>query len=152
VVYGTPTILCVDDQTTNLQIRVLLLEQFGCATLTAPDHKTALHRVSEHPIDLVLIDYHLANGETGEQVAKDIRVMSPGTPLIMLTGDTKLPDSAYECVDEVLIKGSSSPAALLELIQRLLPEADLRHPKPMLVTAPNHRSAGEDGDGSTKAS
>ena len=65
-----PTILCVDDLEENLRIRALLLQQFGCETLTAHDHTTAIRIAADNPIDLVLIDYHLANGETGEQDAR----------------------------------------------------------------------------------
>jgi len=42
-----------------------------------------------------------------------------------LTGDPQLPRSAAEVVDAVLIKGQSSPAALFDLIERLLPNATL---------------------------
>ena len=116
-----PTILCVDDQEVNLRVRVLMLQQFGCNTLTAHDHTSSIRMATENSIDLALIDYHLENGETGEQVAQDMRVLKPRTPLVMLTGDVRLPDCAIECVDAVLTKGSSSPAELFEIIQRLVP-------------------------------
>src|SRR3954462_8312686 len=117
-----PIILCVDDQPSNLQIRAMMLEQFGCSVGTATDHRSALHAVSEGPFDLAIVDYHLANGETGEEVARDIRVMNPQMPIIMLTGDSRLPQSACDVVDEVIIKGASNPGALFDLIQKLLPD------------------------------
>jgi CheY-like chemotaxis protein len=125
---GKPTILCVDDLEANLQIRVLLLQQFGCHTVTASDGNGAMRIAADEAIDLAVIDYHLANGETGEQLARNIRALKPNVPLIMLTGDMHLPDTACECVDAVLTKGLSSPAELLDLIQRLLPQAEL-HPR-----------------------
>lgn len=133
---GKPTILCVDDQILNLQIRAMMLEQFGCRALTAPDHQSALRAISEEEVDLVVIDYHLANGETGEEVARDVRVMRPQLPLIMLTGDSRLPQSACDCVDEVIIKGASDPRALFDLIQKLLPDAELRPRRTLLVSGP----------------
>ncbi|HEY1732582.1 MAG TPA: response regulator [Terriglobales bacterium] len=123
-----PTILCVDDQAGNLRIRATMLEQFGCTAVTATDHRSALQLTSEMPVDLVVIDYHLARGESGEQIARDLRVMFPRLPLIMLTGDWKPPQSAVDSVDAVLIKGMSDPHALLDLIRKLLPEAGLRGP------------------------
>ena len=108
-----PTILCVDDMEERLRIRVLLLQQSGCETLRTQSI-------------LALIDYHLANRETGEQVARDVRVLKPHIPLVMLTGDVHLPDHACQCVDAVLTKGSSSPAELLDIIQQLIPDAQLR--------------------------
>lgn len=114
----------------------MMLEQFGCIVVTATDHRSALQLPSEMAVDLAVIDYHLARGETGEQIARDLRVMFPRLPLIMLTGDCKLPQSAVESVDAVLIKGSSGPTALLELIGKLLPQAGLRPPSPRETTAP----------------
>lgn len=118
----------------------MMLEQFGCDTIAVLDHQSALRAVAENTVDLMLIDYHLAGGETGEQVARDVRVIRPQIPLIMLTGDSSVPPSAAESVDAVLIKGSSDPGALLELIQKLLPESDIRPRRPMLVADPPPKS------------
>lgn len=98
---GKPKILCVDDKIDNLRIRAMLLAQFGCETITACDHTSALRACTENSIDLALIDYHLERGETGDVLAHDIRVMYPKLPLIMLTGDPQLPDGAAETVDAV---------------------------------------------------
>lgn len=136
-----PRILCIDDRIENLRIRAMLLEQFGCETIAVQDHQSALKAVSEDNIDLLLIDYHLAGGETGEDIARDVRVMRPAIPLVMLTGDSKLPDSACECVDAVLIKGISNPGTLLETVQKLLPDAELRPRRPMLVPEPQTKPA-----------
>lgn len=136
-----PVILCIDDQTDNLKIRTTLLELFGCTTIAVPDHHSALRAVTEQHVDLLLIDYHLAAGETGEDIARDVRVMRPDLPLIMLTGDTKVPDSARDSVDAVLLKGASDPKTLLDTIEGLLPGAKLR-PRPVrsnFVT--NHRAS-----------
>jgi CheY-like chemotaxis protein len=133
---GEPRILCVDDREENLQIRAQLLQQFGCETLTATNASAAIRVAADEPIDLVLIDYHLANGETGEQVARDVRVLKPHLPLVMLTGDVYLPESACECVDAVVTKGVSSPRELFAIIQRLLPDAKLRPLRPMLIPEP----------------
>ena len=142
---GQPTILCVDDMEENLRIRAQLLQQFGCHTITAHDAAAAIRIAADEPIDLVLIDYHLANGETGEQVARDVRVLKPHVPLVMLTGDSQLPAGACECVDAVLAKGVGSPADLLNIIQQLLPEAELRPRRPMLIPEPSSKRRAHDG-------
>lgn len=121
-----PVILCIDDQAENLKIRTMLLEIFGFATIAVCDHHSALRAVTDQRVDLLLIDYHLANGETGEEIARDVRVMRPDLPLIMLTGDSRLPESARQCVDAVLVKGASDPRELRETIHRLLPGANKR--------------------------
>lgn len=135
-----PAVLCVDDQAPNLRIRIMLLEQFGCTAVPADGHHTALRAVAERDFDLVIIDYHLANGETGEELARDLRVMHPQLPLVMLTGDVSLPASAREVVDAVLIKGASNPGALFELIERLVPDAALVPRKTMLVGNPSKKA------------
>jgi len=43
-----PTILCVDDLEENLRIRLLLLRHFGCDTLTAHDHSTAIRAATDN--------------------------------------------------------------------------------------------------------
>jgi len=121
-----PTVLCVDDQPVNLQIRTMLLEQFGCEAIGVEDQQSALRLLSDKDVDVMVIDYHLALGASGEELARDARVMRPGIKLIMLTGDSKLPDSARTCVDAVLIKGVSNPSMLLDLIEELIPGAELR--------------------------
>lgn len=136
-----PTILCVDDQSGNLRVRAMMLEQFGFVAITATDHRSALQKASAMRVDLAVIDYHLVRGETGEEIARDLRVMFPQLPLIMLTGDSQLPESASESVDAVLIKGMCDPRALLDWIQKLLPAAPLRQPTPIkTVTPPKART------------
>lgn len=39
---GKPKVLFVDDKVDNLRIRAMLLAQFGCDTVLASDHNSAL--------------------------------------------------------------------------------------------------------------
>ncbi len=135
-----PKILCVDDQLLNLRVRTALLEQFGCETVAATDHQSALHVVEQTPVDLVVIDYHLANGETGDAIARDVRAIHPGIALVMLTGDHQVPSHVAACVDAILVKGMSNPTALLDLIEKLLPNATLRPRRPMIFSKPPESS------------
>ena len=124
----------------------MMLEQFGCIAVTATDHRSVLKAAAEKTPDLAVIDYHLANGENGEQLAHDLRALCPRVPLIMLTGDFKLPPSAADSVDAVLIKGAGGPSALLELIQELLPGAPLLHVVPNEKAAtPKAQGASDEG-------
>jgi CheY-like chemotaxis protein len=119
-------ILCLDDQPMALQVRKMLLEQFGCEVVTVLDAQSCLTAAAESYFDVALIDYHLGTSITGEDVARDMRVCSPGTALVMLTGDPKIPDSAREAVDAVLTKGSSSPEDLFFTIEELAPNCTLK--------------------------
>jgi CheY-like chemotaxis protein len=131
-----PRILCVDDQLPNLRVRTALLQQFGCETFTATNHQSALHVVEETPLDLIVIDYHLANGETGDAIARDVRAIHPEIALIMLTGDQQVPRHVTASVDAVLVKGMSNATALLDLIEKLVPNATLRPRRPMIFPKP----------------
>ena len=130
---GKPRILCVDDQESTLTIRALLLQQFGCDTIAVSDHNSALKALTENQVDLMLIDYHLADNVTGDEIARDVRALRPQIPLVMLTGDAKIPDAAIASVDAVLVKGQSSPRDLFDIIQKLLPQAPLKPMRPMLI-------------------
>lgn len=129
-----PSILCLDDQPESLRVRAILLEQFGCHVVAATDSSTCLRLVAQGNFDLALLDYHLAEDVTGEDVARDIRVLHPGMPLVLLTGDSKIPKSVWECVDEVLVKGSCGPGELLDTIQRLLPDRRIKPRRESLLS------------------
>ena len=135
-----PKILCVDDQAANLQVRALMLQQFGCDTVCAHNHDSAMRAVAENKVDLLVIDYHLADGETGDMIAREARQLRPDVRLIMLTGDAKVPEEVGDSVDAVIIKGASNPTDLLDMIERLLPECTLRPRHPMLVKEPKRKA------------
>jgi hypothetical protein len=52
-------------------------------------------------------------------------------PLVMMTGDPNLPESAKECVDAVLLKGASTPDDLFRTIEELLPDYTLKPRRPL---------------------
>lgn len=122
----TPRILCLDDQRENLRLRKLFLEQFGCEVLTVEDAQECLQIAAREPLDLAILDYHLSGTMTGEDVARDLRMMVPDLALMMLSGDPHIPESAKECVDAVFLKGSGAPGELIELIRGLLPDCELK--------------------------
>lgn len=124
-----PRILCLDDQRDNLRIRKLFLEQFGCEVVAVEDAQECLQIATHEPFDLAILDYHLADEVTGEDVARDLRVMVPDLLLMMLSGDPNIPQSAHECVDAVFLKGAGSPSELLNVIRGLLPGCDLKPPR-----------------------
>ena len=72
-----PKILCVDDRADNLRIRAMLLEQFGCETITAADHRTAMHAMEENKIDR----------ETMGRLAKALAFIgNPDDPVVVALG------------------------------------------------------------------
>jgi CheY-like chemotaxis protein len=121
-----PRILCLDDQEANLAVRKFLLQQFGCDVTAVHDAQSCLAAATHNPFDLALLDYHLGNGITGEDVAHDLRVCTPNTVLVILTGDPSIPESARNSVDAVLTKGRTNPEELFLTIESLLPDCTLK--------------------------
>jgi DNA-binding NtrC family response regulator len=113
-----PRVLCVDDDPNHLQISVELLRQIGCAAIPAHNRRSALRSARATDIDLCITDYHLKNGETGQDVARDIRVVRPRAAVILFTGDPEIAASARDSFDAVLIKGQGDISVLLEVVDR----------------------------------
>jgi CheY-like chemotaxis protein len=116
-----PLILCVDDEWNGLEGRTMLLEESGCKVLASTSGAEALHLFASHPIDLVLLDYHMPEMR-GDVVAECMKLSQPDIPIVLLSGDDALPESVLGLVD-VFVSKSESPENLLQIVEHLL---DLR--------------------------
>lgn len=104
-------ILCIDDNTSALNIRQMLLQAKGFVVRTATDGRNGLAIADDEPVDAVILDYHMP-GMNGEEVAKRLRARHPDIPILLLTGFPGLvPESLISMVDSFIEKGR--PAALL---------------------------------------
>jgi CheY-like chemotaxis protein len=130
-----PLILCVDDEWNGLQGRKMLLEEARCKVLVATSGADALQLFTSHPIDLVLLDYHMP-GMNGDVVAEQMKAGQPDVLIALLSADDGLPESALRWVDAFVSK-SESPANLLQIVEHLL---DLR-----FLFTPLDRLTGERG-------
>jgi CheY-like chemotaxis protein len=114
-------VLCVDDDWNGLEGRKMLLEEVGCKVLVATSGADGLRLFALHPVDLVLLDYHMP-GMNGDVVAEHMKAGQPDVPIALLSADDGLPQSALKWVDAFVSK-SVSPANLLQIVEDLL---DLR--------------------------
>jgi CheY-like chemotaxis protein len=137
-----PRSLCLDDQPENLQLRIAFLDQFGCEVTMVTDADACLQAATHESFDLALLDYHLGGGMTGGDVAHDLRSRAARMPLVIWTGNPEIPESARQSVDAVLSKGNSSPAELLDVIQKLLPGFALMPPRKPIGREASLRTAG----------
>jgi CheY-like chemotaxis protein len=115
-----PQVLCVDDLPDHLQLRMELLRRLGCDAMQAHDHQSALRVAADRDIDLCITDYHLQNGETGEDIARDLRLLRPRAALILFTGDAEIARSVRKSFDAVLIKGQAGASTLRKLIKEFI--------------------------------
>jgi len=113
-----PVVLCVDDEWNGLEGRKMLLEEARCRVLVATSGVDALQLFASHPVDLVLLDYHMP-GMNGDVVAEHMKSSQPDVPIALLSADDGLPQSALRWVD-VFVSKSESPANLLQAVEYLL--------------------------------
>ena len=113
-----PLVLCVDDEFNGLEGRKMLLEEAGCKVLVASRGTDAMQLFASHPVDLVLLDYHMP-GMNGDVVAQRMKSSQPDVPIALLSADDGLPEGALRWVD-VFVSKSESPANLLQTVEYLL--------------------------------
>lgn len=112
-------ILCIDDEEPALVVRRILLEKAGYRVFTALTGKQGIETFRFQPIDVVILDYWMADMD-GLDVAAELKALSPKTPIIMLSGYASILDESMGKVDLWLRKGERDPEHLLEAVRSLL--------------------------------
>jgi CheY-like chemotaxis protein len=102
-----PSILVVDDNDVTRMVTKWFLANFGYQAQCARSAEEGLALFDPKTHDLVITDNSMP-GMSGIQMARDIKMLSPSTPILMYTLDP--PDDASD-VDLVIRR----PAHLLEL-------------------------------------
>jgi len=119
-------ILVVDDEPMILQMFSFLLEEVGCRATVCSDPRKALaiFRQAPQTFDLVLTDQSMPE-LSGLELARELLAISPGLPIILLSGHADLTDKKEILaagIKEVLAKPVAT-AVLLETLNRFLPPA-----------------------------
>jgi len=105
------TILCIDDEPAALRVRKLLLESNGHQVVDAVTGEEGIRLFQSHKVDVVIVDYWMS-GMNGLAVAREIKKINPGMPIIMLSGLPELPGEAVGIADRWILKGRSAEALL----------------------------------------
>lgn len=122
-----PVILCVDDETTGLMIRKMILESQGYRVMTAENGVEGLAIFSSSAIDFVILDYMMP-GMNGDVVAERMKSLKPAVPILLLSAYVELPRETLATVDKYLTKGDGPPE-MLRAVAELL--AGTRTPQPI---------------------
>lgn len=128
---STASILLIDDEPLVLEPTRHFLESRGFSVMTAMSGSEALQQLGQDttPPDLIITDYRLPDGETGEQAIEAIRHASGRElPAIIITGDTALPLSIAETVDYRVLYKPIDVKELTASIHELLNYARTRAP------------------------
>lgn len=115
-------LLCIDDESTGLRIRKMILERSGYDVLTAEAGEDGLSVFERESIDAVVVDFFMP-GMDGGAVAKEMKRRKPNVPIILLSAFYSLPEGATAAVDAFLTKGDS-PEILLKKLTELLGESN----------------------------
>jgi CheY-like chemotaxis protein len=110
-------ILCVDDEENQLAVRKLVLESEGYAVLTAASGQQALDLLEQHQVDLVLSD-HLMPGLTGAELARQIKVLKPDLPVILISAVNEIPADASNA--DLFMSKLDGPMAMCQNISAML--------------------------------
>jgi CheY-like chemotaxis protein len=112
-------ILCIDDEEPALLLRRRVLEKAGYRVFTALTGKEGIELFRFQPIDVVILDYWMADMD-GLDVAAELKKLNPKTPIVVLSGYTSILDEGLGRVDLWLRKGEGDPEQLLLAVADLL--------------------------------
>lgn len=124
-----PTILCIDDESTGLILRKMLLEGEGYSVMLAPSGQEGLVMLESSRVEAVVLDYRMPH-MSGDEVALQIRKHWPSIPIILLSGYPQdVPERMLNRVNAFVWKGGD-PGELLSAIQSVLNQEVPIHPVP----------------------
>ncbi|HEX5967794.1 MAG TPA: response regulator transcription factor [Intrasporangium sp.] len=116
-----PRVLVIDDDSTVAGVVAAYLERAGMDVDVAGDGPAGLVAARNHPPDVVLLDLMLP-GPDGLEVCRQLRLVHPGLPVIMVTARGEEPDRVLGLqigADDYVTK-PFSPRELVLRVQSLL--------------------------------
>lgn len=114
-----PTILCIDDDPKILVLQTSILETNGYTALVAPDGPTGIRLASEHPVDVVVLDFKMP-GMDGGQVAEVLLKEHPELPIVICTGFFDAVPEWLRWFAAAYLQKGDGPELLLSAIQEVL--------------------------------
>lgn len=122
----TAHILLVEDNQAVLGATTMLLKAQGYRVTTATSLAEAVDRAHANPdLDLVITDYHLSGGETGQHVISAMRELrGPTFKAIVMSGDTCSAVHAFDGDDHLCwLSKPTNSAVLLSVLKNFAPSS-----------------------------
>lgn len=119
-----PTVLCIDDDPRTLAIREAILRAEGFHVLSASKGFEGIALANQHNFDAIVLDYAMPD-INGEEVARTLKLGHPAVPIVLCSGEFKIPESVFKLVDAFVTKGDA-PEFLLKTVKSVI---DRENPK-----------------------
>jgi len=110
-------ILCIDDDSEQLNLRTLALSSAGYRVLTATNAAAGLYLFAHNHVDLVISD-HVLPDAPGADLLGEMKRFNPNVPLVLLSGFSETP-AGVEQADVLLTKGMAVPDFLAAIAKLL---------------------------------
>ncbi len=113
-------VLMIDDDTSQLQIREMVLRSAGLAVQLATDVESALAllRSAGDQIGVVVTD-HFLDGRTGVDLVRELRLTAPTLPVVVLSGMPGIEDE-YEGLNVSVLLKPLPPNEFIKVVQSSL--------------------------------
>lgn len=111
------TILCIDDDDAILGYERALFEKRGYEVLTAASARQGLHIAVDCAVSAVVVDYHMPE-MNGHEVAAEIKRLKPQLPIVMVSSDDEIPESALSVIDAFVSK-DDAPTRLVPVVTEI---------------------------------
>jgi CheY-like chemotaxis protein len=108
------TVFYVDDNPRTLRVLTSVLEGCGYQVVIASNAGEALERMERKAVDLVLLTYRLPR-MISFKLAREIKRLSPGTPIILVCGHTLLAPEELTYIDAYVGKGATLDSLLTKM-------------------------------------
>ena len=108
------TVFYVDDNPRALRVLTSVLEGCGFKMVIACNTGEALERMEQSAFGLVLLTYRLPR-MISFKLAREIKRLSPGTPIILVSGHTLVAPEELTYVDAYVGKGATLDSLLTQM-------------------------------------
>ncbi|MFB3813763.1 MAG: response regulator [Terriglobales bacterium] len=119
-----PTILCIDDDPKILELQQAVLEMNGYTVFIAPDGPTGITLASQHPVDVVVLDFKMP-GMDGGQVAEALLKEHQDLPIVICTGFFDAVPEWLRWFAAAYLQKGDGPDVLLAAIRELVAKKPL---------------------------
>jgi CheY-like chemotaxis protein len=119
-------VLLVEDNPAVLDVTKTQLEEIGCEVVAVTDAESGLERATTERFDLVLSDIVMAGPMNGIELARRLRDVQPGLPVLLATGYN---EQAAQTADEfIVLRKPYDSADLTRAIARALAHPEKADP------------------------